>query len=60
MEYLLASARYAEEANHPARARALYHDAQALLREIQEAQSPEGRAALAVHPWQTAIRRGIT
>ncbi len=60
MEYLLASARYAEAANHRARARALYHDAQALLQEIQEAQSQEGQAALAVHPWQTAIRRGIT
>lgn len=59
MEYLLASARFAEESNQRDRARVFYRDAQALLRTIQEDQSSEGRAALAVHPWQTAIRKGL-
>jgi len=59
MEYLLASARYAQEANVRDRARMYFQMAESLLRNILRDQSEEGQAALAVHPWQTTIKKGL-
>jgi len=59
MEYLLASARYAMEANAKDRARKFFQMAESLLRNILRDQSEEGQAALAVHPWQKAIQKGL-
>ena len=56
MEYLLASARYAEAVNNRKRARALFRTADGLLQQIKQNEDP---AVMSVHPWQRAVGKGL-
>ncbi len=59
MEYLLASARYAESLGSSNRAFQFFKEAEGLLQEIHRVMKPADQAAMSIHPWATAIRRGL-
>jgi serine/threonine protein kinase/tetratricopeptide (TPR) repeat protein len=59
MEYLLASARYAESCNKRARAQNFWLEAQALYNTISKELNEGEREALIVHPWTVAIQAGL-
>lgn len=59
MEYLLASARYAETCNKRPRAQKFWMEAQALYNTIVEALEDSEREALTVHPWAVEIAKGL-
>jgi tetratricopeptide (TPR) repeat protein len=59
MEYLLASARYAETCNKRSRARGFWLEADALYTDIANGLAEGEREALSVHPWTVAIQAGI-
>jgi len=59
MEYLLASARYAQSLGSTLRAQRFFQEAEGLLQEIYRVMRPADQAAMSIHPWAAAIRRGL-
>ncbi len=59
MEYLVASAQYAESYGQRGRAHRFWRSAEDLLDELGQGLSRQDREAMSVHPWVLQVRRGL-
>jgi len=59
IEYLLASASYAECVGEQTRAQRYWREAEVVFGDLQFGMEPADKAALSIHPWAVKIRKGL-